>query len=54
MAEAALNDRNPIVLEAAVWALVRLQPDKQALHQRLLALPTSCLAHISLDEILES
>lgn len=54
VAEAALNDRNPIVLEAAVWALVRLQPDKQALHQRLLALPTSCLAHISLDEILES
>lgn len=53
-AEAALQDTHPVVLEAAVWALVRLQSDKEALHRALLAVPTSRLARISLDEILES
>ena len=53
-AEAGLRDTHPIVLEAAIWALVRLQPDKDILHQTLLSVPTSRLAWISLDEILDS
>lgn len=54
IAEKALADENPVVLEAAVWALVRLEDDREKLHRQLLALPTSQLARISLDEILES
>ena len=52
-AEAALADYHPIVLEAAVWALVRLQPDKDLLHQKLLTIPTSRLSRLSLDHLLE-
>lgn len=50
----ALQDANPIVLEAAIWALVRLEKDKDALHQTLLTLPTSSLVGQSLEQILES
>ncbi len=53
-AEAALTDMHPVVLEAAIWALVRLQPDKKELHRQLLKIPTSRLAGQSLDKILES
>ena len=53
-AEAALNDPHPIVLEAAIWTLVRLQPDKDALHQQLLTIPTSRLSSLSLDRLLDS
>ena len=53
-AEAALSDSHPIVLEAAIWALVRLESDQKALHQKLLAIPTSRLSDLSLDKILET
>ena len=49
-----LNDKNPIVLEAAIWALVRLEKDETALHETLLNVPTSSLAGQSLEKILES
>jgi len=52
--EAALTDTNPIVLEAAIWALVRLQPDKEALHKKLLSIPTAELSGLSLDKLLET
>lgn len=51
---AALNDKNPLVLEAAIWALVRLEKDENELHKRLLEVPTSQLAGQSLEQILES
>ncbi|MGN1063529.1 MAG: hypothetical protein ACI4QM_04335 [Alphaproteobacteria bacterium] len=51
---AALNDKNPLVLEAAIWALVRLEKDENTLHNILLNLPTSRLAGQSLEQILES
>ncbi len=51
---ALLNDKNPIVLEAAIWALVRLEKDEAVLHETLLRVPTSCLAGQSLEKILES
>ena len=54
LAEAALSDAHPIVLEAAVWALVRLQPNQELLHQKLLTIPTSRLSRLSLDRLLES
>ena len=54
IAESALSDPHPIVLEAAIWTLVRLQPDKEALHRQLLTIPTSRLSSISLDQLLES
>lgn len=50
----ALQETNPIVLEAAIWALVRLEKDKEKLHQTLLTLPTSLLVGQSLEQILES
>ncbi len=50
----ALQDPHPVVLEAAVWTLVRLQPDKKTLHRELLTVPTSRLAQLPLDDILES
>ena len=53
-AETALSDYHPIVLEAAIWTLVRLQSDKDLLHQKLLTIPTSRLSHLSLDKLLES
>lgn len=49
----ALKEQHPIVLEAAIWALVRLEKNKDALHQTLLKIPTSRLVHPSLDEILK-
>ncbi|MBR5130383.1 MAG: hypothetical protein IKV03_04080 [Alphaproteobacteria bacterium] len=51
---AALEDKNPIVLEAAIWALVRLEKDEAFLHDLLLRVPTSRLAGQSLEQILES
>ncbi|MBR6411784.1 MAG: HEAT repeat domain-containing protein [Alphaproteobacteria bacterium] len=54
VAEAALADEHPVVLEAAVWTLVRLEKDQKALHQKLLAIPTSRLSGLSLDKILET
>ena len=51
---AALEDKNPIVLEAAIWALVRLEKDESVLHDVLLRVPTSRLAGQSLEQILES
>ena len=53
-AETALADPHPIVLEAAIWTLVRLQPDKEALHRQLLTIPTSRLSSLSLDRLLDS
>lgn len=50
----ALTDPNPLVLEAAIWALVRLEKDKEILHQTLLTLPTRLLVGQSLEQILES
>ena len=54
IAEAALSDTHPIVLEAAIWTLVRLESDQKALHQKLLTIPTSRLSGLSLDKILET
>lgn len=51
---ASLDDKNPVVLEAAIWALVRLQKDENVLHETLLRVPTSRLAGQSLEQILES
>ena len=51
---AALDDKNPVVLEAAIWALVRLEKDERLLHDVLLRVPTSRLAGQSLEQILES
>ncbi len=51
---AALDDKNPVVLEAAIWALVRLEKDESILHDVLLRVPTSRLAGQSLEQILES
>ena len=50
----ALKDKNPLVLEAAIWALVRLEKDKNELHRALLNVPTSRLVGQSIEEILES
>lgn len=49
-----LNDKNPLVLEAAIWALVRLEKDEKELHKLLLTLPTTQLVGLSLEQILES
>ncbi len=54
IAMAALSDSHPTVLEAAIWALVRLESDKNSLHRQLLKIPTSRLVRQSLDDILES
>ena len=51
---AALKDTNSLVLEAAIWALVRLEKDKDELHRALLNVPTSRLVGQSIEEILES
>ena len=51
---AALDDKNSVVLEAAIWALVRLEKDESILHDVLLRVPTSRLAGQSLEQILES
>ncbi|MDY6407367.1 MAG: HEAT repeat domain-containing protein [Pseudomonadota bacterium] len=53
-AESALSDPHPVVLEAAIWALVRLNPNQDDLHHKLLSIPTSRLSDISLDKILET
>jgi HEAT repeat protein len=54
IAEASLSDTNPIVLEAAIWTLMRLQSDKEKLHQKLLSIPTTRLSELSLDKLLDS
>ena len=48
----ALSDPNPLVFEAAIWALAHLEKDKKKLHQHLLSAPTSALAGPALDSIL--
>ena len=48
---AALKDTNSLVLEAAIWALVRLEKDKDELHRALLNVPTSRLVGQSIEEI---
>lgn len=54
IAESSLSDTNSVVLEAAIWTLVRLQPDKEKLHQKLLTIPTTRLSELSLDKLLDS
>ena len=54
IAESSLSDTNPVVLEAAIWTLTRLQPDKEKLHQKLLTIPTIRLSELSLDKLLDS
>lgn len=50
----ALNDKNPLVLEAAIWAFVRLEKNQEEIHRVLLRVPTSLLVTQSLEEILEN
>lgn len=50
----ALKDKNPLVLEAAIWAFVRLEKNQEEVHRELLKVPTSLLVTQSLEEILES
>ncbi len=46
------KEKNPVVLEAALWAYARLEKDPDIRHQTVLNLPTSLLVRQSLDEIL--
>lgn len=46
------KEKNPVVLEAALWAYARLEKDPDKRHQTVLNLPTSLLVAQSLDEIL--
>lgn len=48
-----LKDSSPYVLEAAIWALVRLESNKEQIHELLLDVPTSRLISQSLDEFLK-
>lgn len=49
----ALKQTNPLVLEAAIFAYVRLEQDKDEMHRMLLNVPTSSLMHSSLEAILD-
>ena len=49
-----LKSKNPLVLEAAIWAFCKLEKDEEKRHQTLIGLPTSQLLLQSLDTILES
>lgn len=49
-----LKSKNPLVLEAAIWAFCKLEKDEEKRHQTLIGLPTSQLVLQSFDTILES
>ncbi len=49
-----LSEKHPVVLEAAIWALVRLETDQDKLHQALLKVPTADLTWPHLDALLDS
>ena len=50
----SLKEDDVLVLETALWALVRLEKNKKVLHHFLLKVPTSKLAGQDLAKILES
>lgn len=49
-----LKAKNPLVLEAAIWAFCKLEKNEEERHRILLTLPTSQLVLQSLDKILET
>ncbi|MBQ8251118.1 MAG: hypothetical protein IJY92_04310 [Alphaproteobacteria bacterium] len=49
-----LKSKNPLVLEAAIWAFCKLERNEEERHRILLTLPTSQLVLQSLDTILEN
>lgn len=49
-----LKSKNPLVLEAAIWAFCKLEKDGEERHKVLLSVPTSQLVLQSLDTILEN
>ncbi len=49
-----LKSKNPLVLEAAIWAYCKLEKDEEEKHRVLLTVPTSQLVLQSLDTILEN
>lgn len=49
-----LTVKHPVVLEAAIWALVRLEPDAEKLHRALLKIPTAELTLTQVDSLLDS
>ena len=49
-----LKTKNPLVLEAAIWAFCKLEKNEEERHRVLLTLPTSQLVLQSLDTILEN
>ena len=49
-----LKSKNPLVLEAAIWAFCKLEKDEEERHRILLTVPTSQLVLQSLDTILEN
>ncbi len=51
---AGLKARNPLVLEAAVLALVRLEENTERLNETLLTVPTSSLVSVQLDTIIKN
>lgn len=51
--KAALKQTNPLVLEAAIYALTRLEPDAKTRHSLLLNIPTAALTHQNLELMLK-
>ena len=49
-----LKAKNPLVLEAAIWAFCKLEKNEEERHRVLLTLPTSQLVLQSLDTILDN
>ncbi len=49
-----LKSRNPLILESAVSALVRLEEDTERLNEILLTVPTSSLVSLQLDTIIKN
>ncbi len=49
-----LKSRNPLILEAAVLALIRLEEDTERLNETLLTVPTSSLVSVQLDTIIKN
>ncbi len=49
----ALTDKDPVVLESAIWAFAHLEKDKDIVHQTVLTLPTSALAHVPMERLIE-
>ncbi len=50
----ALSDKDPVVLESAIWAFAHLEKDKEIVHQTVLTMPTSILAHVPMERLIES